>query len=139
MKEVNRKQCSLVPSSLCSSETKQSHEISEENVLALAPIMKVTIVVISLFSSRLSLLTVMEMWVGSTQFSRHTVRSVMHLYPSFLKDTKGKVVMPKLNKCVFFSGEYRCIGVFSMLFKTRGQCPPAHTVPAHFFFFSNYG
>lgn len=38
MEEVNERQCSLVSFNLCSSEMKQSNEISEEKPLALAPI-----------------------------------------------------------------------------------------------------
>lgn len=82
----------------------------------------------------------MEMWVGSAQFSLDTVCSVMYLYPSFLKDIKWKV-MSCLNWTSLCTSQ-ESIGayewVFSTLFKTRGQCPPAHSVPAQFFFL-NYG
>lgn len=94
--------------------------------------MKVTILVISPFP--LDWAYLMEMWVGR-QFFLHTVHSVMYCYPSYLKDIKGKV-MSCLNWTSLCSSQ-ESIGayewIFSTLFKTRGWCPPAHTVPIQMF------
>lgn len=88
---MNDEQCFLVPFSLCSSKMNQSHAIIEEKSMALAPINEGEPFSFFPDSCRSSILNGNVGWLSSIVI--HTPCSVIYLYPSFLKDIKGDVML----------------------------------------------